>query len=51
MAKIWVNRIEAGTKLFSECPARYQEDVKAIFAKKAENGEIPTEVVEEILAK
>ena len=31
MAKIWRNRIEAGTKMLSNCPQKYRSDVIALI--------------------
>lgn len=37
MAKIWRNRIEAGTQLYSNCPAKYQTDVLAYMREDVVN--------------
>lgn len=48
MAKIWRNRIEAGTKTFAECPARYHKDVLAIMRQDVVNGIITAEEFKEL---
>ena len=40
MAKIWRNRIEAGTQEFSKCPAKYRADVLALMRQDVEYGVI-----------
>ena len=40
MAKIWRNRIEAGTQVFADCPDRYKEDVLALMRVDVEDGVI-----------
>lgn len=39
MAKIWRNRIEAGTKMLSHCPVKYRDDVIALIREDIENGD------------
>lgn len=51
MAKTWTNRIIAGTKLFSQCPERYQEDVKENLKKRVANNEITEEEMAMLLIK
>lgn len=51
MAKIWTNRIIAGTKLFSQCPERYQEDVKEILKEKVAENIITEEEMAMLLIK
>ena len=48
MAKIWRNRIEAGTKTFEECPAKYKADVLALMRQDVENGVITKEEFESL---
>ena len=43
MAKIWRNRIIAGDQLFSNCPARYKNQVLALLQQDVENGIISAE--------
>ncbi len=38
MAKIWRNRIEAGTQLFGNCPAKYRADVIGLIREDIEEG-------------
>ena len=47
MAKIWRNRIIAETQSFSDCPERYQDDVKALLRADVENGVITPEQYEQ----
>lgn len=47
MAKIWRNRIEAGTQEFAKCPARYKKDVLSLMREDVENGVISAEEFEE----
>lgn len=39
-AKIWRNRIEAGTKTFQECPERYRADVLTFMRADVAEGKI-----------
>ena len=39
MAKIWRNRIEAGTQMLSHCPAKYRADVIALIRADIDNGD------------
>lgn len=48
MAKIWRNRIIAGTQFFSDCPARYRDSVVALLREDVENGVITAERFSEI---
>ena len=48
MAKIWRNRIVAGTQLFEKCPARYKEQVEYLLRQDVENGVITAEEFEEL---
>ena len=38
MAKIWRNRIEAGTQMLSHCPQKYRADVIALIQADLESG-------------
>ena len=38
MAKIWRNRIEAGTQMLSHCPAKYREMVIELIRSDLESG-------------
>jgi len=48
MAKIWRNRIIAGTQLYENCPDRYKDAVKALLRQDVENGVITAEQYKEI---
>jgi len=48
MAKIWRNRLIAGTQQFENCPARYRNDVIALLREDVENGVITAERFSEI---
>ncbi len=48
MAKIWRNRLEAGTQKFEDCPDRYKEDVKALLKADVASGKITAERYKEI---
>lgn len=37
IAKIWRNRIEAGTQAYSDCPTKYQTDVLACMREDVVN--------------
>ena len=47
-AKIWRNRIEAGTKKFEYCPAKYQKDVLKLMRQDVIDGIITAEQFEEL---
>ena len=49
MAKIWRNRLIDGTQKFSDCPAKYREQVLALLRKDVENGVITEERYQEII--
>lgn len=51
MAKIWANRIIAGTKTWSEVPKSRQDDVRAELERRLENGEITEEQFNAIFAE
>lgn len=48
MAKIWKNRLEAGTQKWEDCPEKYREAVDALLRKDVEDGVITAERYEEI---
>lgn len=50
MAKIWRNRLEAGTQKWSECPEKYRSDVDALLKADVANGIITQEKYDEIMA-
>ena len=47
MARVWANRIWAGTKTYQECPQRYKRDVEATMRQDVENGKHTAEEFEE----
>ena len=48
MAKIWRNRIEAGTQFFSACPEKYKKDVLKLLQEDVKNNVITPERYKEI---
>ena len=48
IAKIWRNRIEAGTQKFEDCPAKYQQMVLQLMREDVANGVITAEQFEEL---
>lgn len=48
MAKVWKNRIEAGTQKFDNCPQRYREDVLTLMRQDVEDGVITAEQFKEL---
>lgn len=48
MAKIWRNRLEAGTQVWADCPERYRGTVKALLRADVGSGKITAERYEEI---
>lgn len=50
MAKIWRNRLIAGTQVFSDCPLRYQKDVLELLEADVDAGVISRERYDEIVA-
>lgn len=48
IAKIWRNRIEAGTQQFSDCPARYKAQVLTLMRQDVVDGIITAEQFEEL---
>ena len=51
MAKIWRNRLEAGTQVWADCPAKYRDAVKALLRADVESGKITTERYREIVGE
>lgn len=43
MAKIWKNRIEAGTQVFSDCPERYKNEVRTLLERDVNSGVLTKE--------
>ena len=48
MAKIWKNRLIAGTQVWADCPERYRATVKALLRADVESKKITTEKYTEI---
>lgn len=48
MAKIWKNRLVAGTQVFAECPDKYKDDVIALLKEDVKEGEITAEQYKDI---
>lgn len=48
MAKIWANRLTAGTKTWDECPDERKEAVRAELMRRVEIGDITEERYAEI---
>ena len=48
MAKIWRNRLIAGTQVWADCPERYRAAVKALLRADVEAGRITAERYYEI---
>ena len=48
MAKVWKNRIKAGTQEFDNCPQRYHEDVLTLMRQDVEDGVITAEQFKEL---
>lgn len=48
MAKIWRNRLIAGTQQFENCPEKYRAEVKALLRSDVEKGVISADRYEEI---
>lgn len=48
MAKIWRNRLIAGSQVWADCPERYRAAVKALLRADVESGKISAERYEEI---
>ena len=50
MAKIWRNRIEAGTQFFSACPEKYKKDVVKLMQQDVEDGVITQEEYDKLIS-
>lgn len=50
MAKIWRNRIEARTQVFSDCPEKYKKDVLKLMQQDVENGVITQEEYDKLIS-
>lgn len=48
MAKIWRNRIIAGTQVFEDCPAKYKDAVLALLRQDVADGVITAEQFKEL---
>ena len=48
MAKIWRNRLIAGTQSFSDCPEKYKDAVIALLREDVANGVITAKRFKEI---
>ena len=48
MAKIWRNRIVAGTQVFEDCPERYKDAVLALLRQDVVDGVITAERFKEL---
>lgn len=48
IAKIWRNRIEAGTQQFADCPAKYQDKVLTLMRQDVVDGVITAQQFEEL---
>jgi len=51
MAKIWRNRLIAGTQKFDDCPDKYKESVVALLREDVANGVITAERFKEITGR
>ena len=51
MAKIWRNRIIAGTRTYEEVPATWKAQVKALLRQDVEDGVITEEEYAEIVGE
>ena len=43
MAKIWRNRLEAGTQVWADCPERYRAEVDDLLRADVASGKITAE--------
>lgn len=50
MAKIWRNRIEAGTQLLKNCPTKYRADVITLIQEDLESGAYTKEQLKQLVA-
>jgi hypothetical protein len=48
MAKIWRNRLEAGTQKWEDCPEKYRADVLKLLKDDVKKGKITAERFKEI---
>ena len=48
IAKIWRNRIEAGTQSFTDCPEKYKAMVLQLMREDVASGKITAEEFEEL---
>ena len=48
MARLWKDRIIAGTRKFADCPSRYQNDVLALLRIDVQNNKISKEKFEQL---
>ena len=51
MAKIWRNRLEAGTQVWADCPEKYRDEVKRLLKLDVVIGKITPERYEEIVGE
>ena len=51
MAKIWRNRLEAGTQVWADCPEKYKPAVKELLKADVESGKITAERYMEIVGE
>ena len=51
MAKIYYDRIIAGTRTFTQVPRTWKAGVKTLFRQAVENGEITAEEYEEYIGE
>lgn len=51
MAKIWRNRLIAGTQSFEDCPGKYEETVVTLLREDVANGVITAERFKEITGR
>ena len=49
MAKIWRNRIEAGTQKLADCPRKYRSSVIALIRADIENGDYTIEELQKLV--
>ena len=51
MAKIWRNRIIAGTQMFSNCPIEYRDEVKILLKEDVANAVISSDQYKEFVGE
>ena len=49
MAKIWKNRIEAGTQALHECPNKYRDEVIRLIRQDIEEDKFTLEMLQELV--